>query len=429
MQQKQIFHTCSWDFADAGRNETQYITHGYHRYPAKFIPHLARQLLETYTSIEDCVIDPFAGCGTTLVEAKLLGRDSIGFDVNPVAKLITDTKVTTISPKHLSQNFVTFQETYDVLPLVAPVILFDRLLYWFDENTLTDLNRVYQAIFSIPSFQIRRFFLCAFSHILKYCSLWSIKSVKPMRVDKNHEFVPIEIFAKHLRFMMEGNEVFFSLLRERDSLDVASRMHLRDATKRLPIATNSVDCIITSPPYVTSYEYADLHQLSLFWFANDRERFPQWYQYICEYRRFRQRFIGTIVGKDKAFHSSSGLADEIVRKLLLRDRFFALRVGQYFSDMYQALSEQYRILRRGGRLCIVVGDTVLKGVPIVTTDVISEQMEEIGFRHVERIRRNVRRKLVTPLRDGKTGRFVRFQTSNTIRSYQNETIIVMEKPS
>ncbi len=92
-----------WSFRDAGRSQTTAFTHDYHRYPAKFIPQIVKKLIEDYApSGTQVVCDPFGGCGTTLVEAKLLGHRSIGFDINPVAKLITQTKTTPIKPRTLT---------------------------------------------------------------------------------------------------------------------------------------------------------------------------------------------------------------------------------------------------------------------------------------------------------------------------------------
>jgi DNA modification methylase len=79
----------SWSFSDKTRKDTAYITHGYHRYPAKFIPQIVSRLTEKYTSEGDLIVDPFGGCGTTLVESKVMGRPSVGVDINPVAVLIT----------------------------------------------------------------------------------------------------------------------------------------------------------------------------------------------------------------------------------------------------------------------------------------------------------------------------------------------------
>ena len=69
-----------WSFRDVGRSQTTAFTHDYHRYPAKFIPQIVRKLIEDYApNSTQIVCGPFGGCGTTLVEAKLLGHKSIGF--------------------------------------------------------------------------------------------------------------------------------------------------------------------------------------------------------------------------------------------------------------------------------------------------------------------------------------------------------------
>jgi len=72
----------SWSFSEVTRKETSYITHGYHRYPAKFIPQVVSRLIVKYSIKKDLVVDPFGGCGTTLVESKVMGRLSVGVDIN-----------------------------------------------------------------------------------------------------------------------------------------------------------------------------------------------------------------------------------------------------------------------------------------------------------------------------------------------------------
>lgn len=56
------------------------LTHGLHKYPAKFFPELPRWLIERYSSKGDWVLDPFMGSGTTNLEASMLGRRSVGVD-------------------------------------------------------------------------------------------------------------------------------------------------------------------------------------------------------------------------------------------------------------------------------------------------------------------------------------------------------------
>ena len=135
-----------WSFRDTGRAETTALTHNYHRYPAKFIPQIARKLIEDYAPNKTQVVcDPFGGCGTTLVEAKLLGHKSIGFDINPIAKLITQAKTTPIKPKTLANYQQRFLQYYED----TPKIFYEhhhRIDYWFEPQIIQELDRIYFAI-------------------------------------------------------------------------------------------------------------------------------------------------------------------------------------------------------------------------------------------------------------------------------------------
>lgn len=78
-----------WNFTTA---DTGDFTHGFHPYPAKFIPQISRTLIDLFTMPGDTVADIFCGSGTTLVEAVRAGRDAIGIDANPLATLIARVK-------------------------------------------------------------------------------------------------------------------------------------------------------------------------------------------------------------------------------------------------------------------------------------------------------------------------------------------------
>ena len=94
----------SWAFEESSRKETSYASHGYHRYPAKFIPQLARRCILENSKEGDLVADPFSGCGTTIIESLIYGRKSIGTDINPVAILISKAKLSPIEPDQLNQE-------------------------------------------------------------------------------------------------------------------------------------------------------------------------------------------------------------------------------------------------------------------------------------------------------------------------------------
>src|SRR5437016_5803893 len=83
-----------WDFRDASTN---YLSHGLHPYPAKFIPQIPQTLIREFSSVGDTVGDIFCGSGTTLVEGLLLKRHVIGIDANPLACLISAAKTSQLT--------------------------------------------------------------------------------------------------------------------------------------------------------------------------------------------------------------------------------------------------------------------------------------------------------------------------------------------
>jgi len=231
-----------WSFKNIGRAGTNYASHGYHRYPAKFIPQIVEKLILEHTNSGDLVLDPFGGCGTTLVEAKILGRRSVGLDINPVAKLITDTKITPIEPDKLDRAFNKFLgKIVEGKKNRFNLAHSERVKYWFHPVTLVELDQLYFAIHQIGDYKIRRFFLCSFSQILKIASRWLTKSIKP-QLDPEKDARPVlPIFQRHLSQMIKKNTEFYRLLKTAGNLKVPAKMRLVDSTKHFPLAEEVVD--------------------------------------------------------------------------------------------------------------------------------------------------------------------------------------------
>ena len=254
----------SWSFENLSRKETSYATHGYHRYPAKFIPQLARRCIEEYSDEDEIVCDPFMGCGTTLVEALISGRKAVGVDINPVAWLITKAKSVPIEPEKLKKEvnkifsdisaFIEFRRNkikplkeIDIKPVTPDK---ERIKYWFPrEHIREELGIILGRINKIGDEDIRNFCLCAFSQILKNCSTWLMKSVKPTRDLKKKPADPLQAFKKHINYMLKGNKELFRLMPNhvKQNLDEYLIVERRDA-RDLPSESNSVSLIVTSPP-------------------------------------------------------------------------------------------------------------------------------------------------------------------------------------
>ena len=425
-----LLPNCEWSFKEAKRSETNYISHGYHRYPAKFIPQLVNRLILEYTGPGDLVLDPFGGCGTTLVEAKVLGRRSLGFDINPVAKLITDTKTAPINPVTLRNTLDQFTLDLGKAEANSTAEHSERTKYWFSQEIINELDGLYKCILKIKSHKVRRFYICGFSHILKNCSRWLMKSIKP-QVDPLKKSPEVySTFISHIHQMMSKNEDFYQILKNSGNLNITAKMKLRDSTKKFPLADGSVDMIVTSPPYVTSYEYADLHQLILLWLGDDPVKYPQWSKYAQEYQAFRKKFVGTKVGdvEEKTDEFLGVYATHIISQLP-KNRKYAKSVSKYFSSMNKSFTEMYRVIKPGGRVCIIIGNTTLAGVEVKNAEVTVEQMQDAGFIVYDVIKRELSNKMFTPCRDQVNGRFTSTSSSQKTRAYEYEFIVLAKKPS
>jgi len=138
----------SWSFSDKTRKDTAYITHGYHRYPAKFIPQIVSRLADKYTSEGDLIVDPFGGCGTTLVESKVMGRPSLAVDINPVAVLITKAKITPIHPAKVEKTFALLKSRIEAYNENTKVRTpeHERIDYWFKPEQKRKLAFIFAEI-------------------------------------------------------------------------------------------------------------------------------------------------------------------------------------------------------------------------------------------------------------------------------------------
>jgi SAM-dependent methyltransferase len=286
-----------------------------------------------------------------------------------------------------------------------------RIDYWFPGLQKNDLAIILSRIRSVGSEIMQRFLLCAFSNILKQCSRWMMSSVKPT-VDRDKVIADAyRSFENQTKRMMIKNEELWKRIGE---LDVDCQIEESDA-REIGLSDSSTAFIVTSPPYVTSYEYGDIHQLSAIWL-----------NYTRDIAQFSSKFIGSNKRRRANVEIRSEVGRKIVERLNKIDQRAANSVEHYFSDMQECFQEMYRILRRGGRLSIVVGDTELRRVKIQNSDFFSDSMQLLGFNRLKLIQRQIPRKILPLTRDEATGRFVASAQANRL-AYPTEHILIMEK--
>jgi len=415
-----------WSFVGYKPSDTGKWTHSYHRYPAKFIPQLVEKLLDEYISYKEPHInDPFMGCGTTIVTAISRGFKASGTDINRIAYFITKVKSTPIEPEYLNKKIEQFLSKLtslnehqitlfnEKIELLIPQKHLNRINYWFTEEIKNELGKILRIIYSEEDEVIRNFFLVAFSHILKNCSIWLQGSTKPTRDLKKKPVKPYDALRKHLLKMQRGNDAFYKVVPAmvRENLDEYLNIKVEDARKQ-PVTDESVDLIVSSSPYVTSYEYADLHQLSTIWldFADD----------LTEYKK---QFIGTSYKNYENKRLRSLIARDIVNKMSKKSKKMAKEIEAFFIDMEEVFDESYRILKNGGRCCFVIGDTKLKGIDILNAEVFAESMQYSGFKLDRIIKREIPSKILPQKRDEKTGRFANNHKANS-EAYPIEYIVI-----
>ncbi|WP_375324494.1 DNA methyltransferase [Flagellimonas sp. GZD32] len=405
-----------WTFKNV--KSTEQWTHGYHRYPAKFLPNIVKKIIENHTQEGDLIADLFAGCGTTLVESKIHGRKSVGVDINPVAQLIARVKTQPIDPIELEKVFNELIQSLKVYNEVDyhNIEKHERIDYWFYPENKYRIAFLYELISGLDeSSQIKDFFLVALSNILKNCSKWLQTSTKPQIDPDKNPINAFTAFKRQVRTMMRKNSDFFKELEKLKFSNVESKIFLRDARKT-EIKGSSINTVITSPPYVTSYEYADLHQLTGYWF-----------DYVSNLLEFRKNFIGTFYSYGTELKTESKIAQDLIDKLREIHLRTAKEVTNYFNDMKLVADEMYRILKTDGQAFIVIGNTTFKNVKILSAEIFAELLELSGFEIQEVIKRAIPHKLIPTIRDKNTGKFTTVDNKNSKKVYPEEYIIIARK--
>ena len=403
--------TSYWNFGERKEDPI----HRIHGYPAKFpafITTKALQYAEEQGVRVEVVADVFCGCGTTAVEAKRNGKNFWGCDINPVAALIARVKTHHYRDAVLERNFDAItDEFHRTEPTPEDYArIGDRMRYWFEERNIDDLIRLDHAIRrkTPAGSPHRKFFLCGFSNILKPTSRWLTKSIKA-QIDPH----------KSPRGVMEAFEDQFAMMRKANQKNrfLTPQPQVRIRTQNF-LASTEPDCradlIVTSPPYVISYDYASIHQLSTLWL-----------RYASDYRKLRRNMLGIQYGVDPleptAIQNLNPIARETFRNLLPKERRKAHSVAHYFIDVDKAVAKCWRMLNDGGMAVFVIGNTQYKDIKIDNAKHLTNCMIRAGFRDVEAIQRKVSLKIMTPYRDAR-GRFTRDSTQRKV--YGEEFVVI-----
>lgn len=391
--------------------ESELIMHTIHSYPAKFPAFIASKAFD-YAKQEGVKIertsDIFCGCGTVALEAKRRGYEFWGCDINPVATLIARTKSTIYNPETIKEYYCKILKNVGKKTFSREIYenANARLKYWYYETSYCDLYKLKQAIKEeTPEGKYREAFECIFSSILKACSKWLTKSIKPQVDPEKKEIDVMQQFDKQVdKFIKAIMEM--GVYKAKTTINCANFLE----EKNLP----KTDLIITSPPYVTSYEYADLHQLSSLWLG-----------YTEDYRDLRKGSIGSIYNSDDFIVDVQKLnktGKSVVMNLenVGMPKSKVKSVARYYSDMQDAIEKCYGMLSDTGMIFFVVGDTEYKGIKILNSKHLVETLFDKGFKDIKIGKRTISKRICIPYRD-EQGKFTKDKSKRKV--YHEEFIV------
>ncbi len=362
----------SWDYR--GENTKTY-THGIHTYPAMFIPQVARRLLETYSKKGDIICDIFCGSGTALVESRVLDRNAYGIDLNPLAIFLAKAKTTPINPQKLTKEYFALLDRLEKIKdneIERPS--FKNLDFWFKEKAVIKLAKLKKAIQEIEDKVIRNFLMVAFSEIVRYASNTKTGEFKLVRIKgeklEKHDPDVFGIFRKKAEANITRVGEFYNEAKG----DAWTKIIFGDSSKDNGIKKNSIDCIITSPPYGdsrTTVAYGQFSRLSSQWI--DIFDDPN------EASSVDNKLLGGRATKTLSHTLSSNYLNDSLDKIAKQDKNRAKDVLSFYIGLNDCLKKAYEILKPKKYFCLVIGNRMVKQVRIPTDFIIAELGEKIGF--------------------------------------------------
>lgn len=367
--------------------DQSYLTHGIHKFPAKFFPELPRYLVRKYSEVGESVLDPMCGSGTVVLEAMLNNRVGVGVDIDPIARLITKVKTTPIPSETLNiavdalnQQIAILSKSDEYIPSIPEFHYRDN---WFRPFVLKELAIINDSIKGMGlSNQISDwnnvsdFFQLVMSSIIRdvsnadpHCTRTVLRKKVVKKISPGDT---LERFSHRLNRQSEEMKKFSQ---------VANDLHVKEII--LPISTaletglydESIDLAVTSPPYINAVDYPRTHQLEMYWLGLLGDG---------PLSKVKRKYIGTeTVYKDEYRDLKvSGLdtLDPVLKQIYKLDPRRAFIAYKFFEDMRNQLQEMMRVLKPGSRYCVTIGNNLIRGVRVKSHEILAEIAESsIGF--------------------------------------------------
>ena len=384
-----------------------------HKYPATMLPQIGVEILKELGVKNGIMLDPYCGSGSSFASGLECGITEMhGYDINPLAILISKVKFTKVSRNDIDVTKKEFRnKIYELLKnenyseeLNIPKIT--NIDFWFSNDVINKLALIKYLINKIKDKNIMNFFLIPFSETVRECSYTRNDEFKLFRMKSEDllYFNPdvIGVFLKKLEeTMLIYNYSYLPKLKN----EINIKLH-HSAFK---FQKEIYDITLTSPPYgdsKTTVAYGQFSTLSNEWLGFD----------------FARKIDSWLMGGSKHIdYKREGIISDYISKINTIDKKRASEVSAFYNDLDYSIQQVAKSIKKGGKSVYVVGNRTVKNVLLPTDQFIAEKFEENGFKHLITYERALSNKSM-PSKNSPTN-----VAGKTVNTMLYEYIVVCEK--
>ncbi|EGO8505204.1 DNA methyltransferase [Enterococcus faecalis] len=403
-----------WDFADS----KLFGIHKISSYPATMVPDMQKELIKMVTEEDKSVkniLDPFHGSGVTLVEGTSLGLDPIGFDINPLANLMTLVKLQGVNKKIVESS--NRRIIRDILEDDINFVVHDfyNIEKWFRTDIIMSLSKIKHIIQQEKYKYIRQYYwVCLINVIKKYSNTRSstfklhIKKEEDIKQLKNDVFKDFfQNISTSYRYLPDYSKY------KKIRLSVGDTRELLSKTEQ-----NSIDLICTSPPYGdngTTVTYGQYSMLPLYWI--DKKDLTKFDDSLLEnYSSIDSASLGGTKSIPSKIHYTS---DRLINYLDSISLSKHRKVINFVNDYLDAFDKMYNVLKPGKFMIVTLGNRRVDNEILPLTEITKDFLLEKGFSIEAELSRNI------PVK--RMPRKVSRVNNESVNSMNTEYVLILRK--
>jgi tRNA G10 N-methylase Trm11 len=337
---------------------------------------LVTNLLDSFEiSRGDWVLDPFCGCGTTILACRERGISAIGFDILPFSVFLTNAKIDALSlDTNCLRKYLRNFKVKPTLRMPRELSSIGIIKKGFEPRVLSRILQIRNSICQIPQQAYRDFFMLGLLGILEQFSQTQ-KGGGFLRLVPRETRVAevLPTFKRKVENMIQDLIDIRYMNPEYSNSDCHAE--IGDARK-LPTHMRFA-AVITSPPYLNRHDYTRIYALELiigFLLSNS------------QLKAIRYKTLRSHVEAQSQFSASEYVEPEILGNILnempkreLNNKEIVPMIKGYFEDMYLTLQEISRCLRKAGKCAFVVSNVRFAGLTVPVDLIVSEISEQVGL--------------------------------------------------